>query len=531
MKKVIYFWVLPLMFLFACFGAHAQIPCGTQIATGAANVPPVVPSNYTNFYNPGPNYNTITLPVGKSYQDTDFGGTPAGNPPCTIYRESGTSSGPPTAETIHAYKYSPINCTDDLELVGTPTVNGWTLINIPSGTLYQSIPNSASTGMQHDNNAQPVWAHCGHGTDSTDKYTLYWHDAGGPRIYKYRADLGSSTVIHDFSADTVACGSGGCKSVCWGCSSNGPHQGMPGNIDDTIQILAQGNNGNWYSFVYDLRNARIWPGFTPIDTGSNRPGITGSFPDHWIALCGTTTGGALDFYDSTGTFVRTAAGTCAEHNEMGSNSAGHDAVYFQATNTSYSGLCTHQAGIVEYDVSASRYFCVADIGWGDAHLSVTQDGKWLALEHQNGDNNQQENCTNYYYNVTNPTLNWSQYYSDPPGYSPVMDEILMAATDGSYTYRMGHHRTRGKDNSSCSGTLDSTGASTSGYDYWAQPKTAVSYDGRYVAFDSNFGVAAVLNGVTYADAYILDTGLSGTTTTSTNSTTLAPPTNLKATVQ
>jgi hypothetical protein len=490
-------------------------------------VPPVVPSNYTTSrgYVTGPNYNVNTLPVGKGYQDTDFGGTPTGNPPCTIYRESGTSSGPPTTQTLHSYKYDNINCTDDLELVG-PWLNSWTLINIPAGTLYQSIPNSATTGVQHDNNAQPLWAHCGHGTDSTDKYTIYWHDAGGPRIYKYRADLGTSTVIHDFSTDTVACGSGGCKSVCWGCSSNGPHQGMPGNVDDTIQILAQGNNGNWYSFVYDLRNARIWPGFTPINTGTTRPSITGSFPDHWMALCGVTTGGDVDLYDATGSFVRTTTGgTCKYHNEIGLNSAGHDAIYFGEGNGTVQN-CTHAAGEGEYDVSTNTSFCVVDVSWGDAHLSVTQDGKWLAMEQQSMIKTSNE-CTDAYY-AANPTHNWQQYFTDPPNYSTMPEEILLAATDGSYTYRLAHHMSANFDNATCDAGVD---GNSSG-DYWAQPRAAVSYDGKYIAFDSNFGIGALVgSGVPYADTFILDTGLSGTTATATTSTSPTPPTNLKATVQ
>lgn len=486
-------------------GTASNIPCGTQVTTGAA-VPKVPPSNYTTFLSTGPNWTDVNLAAGASYTDTDFGGTPAGNPSCTITRMTRGDNLTPVTPSIHSYKYTPINCTDDLELIGSPGINSWKVINIPSGSLYLNVPSTKNTpnGIMHDNNASPLWAHCGHGTDAADSRTLYWHDAGGPKIYNFRVDTVTNTMLHDFSLPgETACGGGPCTQVCWGCSSNGPHQGIVSQ-DDTTAISALGTNGHWYAFIYDLHNNRFWPGFTPVLSTVNYP-LIASYTDHRMVvsyLDATTQRCGFSLYDVTGKFVHNIPDACDQHNEEGLDSSGADVVYFGSGNTIYQNICPHGPGAVKVNVDTLAATCVADTGWGGLHLSVTQDGKWLAMG-EYSTYSQKDNCTKAYYNA-NPSLNWPQYFTRPPNDSLYEEEIVLASTDGSKTYRLTHHRTVVVDNATCNGALGLGGQ----YDYWATPKTAMSYDGKYIAFTSNFGVGIqVGTGGSYTDEYVLATGL------------------------
>lgn len=501
----IFFRFFPLILLFACPIAHAQTPCGLAIPTpGNITSFPGVPTSYTSWYNPGPNYNTITMPVGTAIPDPDRG--------CIIYRLTKGDTPTPTM-WIHAYKYASVSCTDDLDLVGSPDIGSWQILNVPAGSMYRANPS-----MQGNNDSQPLWAHCGHGNDAVDGRTLYWHDAGGPKIHMYRADTDADTVLHDFSqAGETACGGGTCTQVCWGCSSNGPHNGFPGNTDDTIIISATGSNGHGYGFVYDLRNNRIWPGFKPVDAGTGNTLPPGnSFPDHHLFLW------KVGLYDATGTLLSVpSAGLTAQHNEEGLNSLGHDAVYFWGYSSGFTD-CPNGPGIEEYDLVTNTHFCVADTGWGGYHVSVTQDGKWLAIGEYNSYGGS-EACTNAYLNA-NPSLNWQANFTSWIGTDPshIEGEVVLVKTDGSTAYRQAFHRSRTKDNTSCNASVDT---SVGSYDYWVTPRIAVSYSGKYISFVSNMGFGSLAVKHAYADEYVLATGLGSGTSTAP-----APPTGLTAIV-
>ena len=508
MKK----FLLMLLFPAACLVAHAQTPCGeSDVTTG--NLPQRTPNNYT----------TISLPTqGAAVTDSDF----STSTHCQYYREStGSSCGAGcTTATYHSYKYSPFNCADTLEIVGTPDIGDFEVINVPSGTVYL-----AGALFGGNNNNQPMFAHCKSGTTATDQYTVYY--INGTQLHSYRVDLRTDTLLHDFASDTVACGTGGCSSVCFGCSSNGPHSGYAANGDDTIGILAQGSNGNWYSFVYDMVNVRIWPGFTPINNGTTRPDSNFSFPDHRMLMAPSACA-TYNLYDATGTLVHSlgniANGNCV-HSEAGTDNSGVDVLYYDNwADTNPSNLCPElgtgesSAGITKITVDALVKTCVANNGWGGKHISVTQNGQYIATSNVTaiGAPSDYSSCTEAFYQA-NPSINWQQYFGRPPGEGLVPNEIDLATTDGNTTYRMIHHQSRVMDSSNCTEAIDG-----SSYDYWAEPRSAISYSGKWIAFDSNYGQNPVSSPHNYTETWVVSTGLG-----SASAGPPSAPTNLQATVQ
>ena len=75
------------------------------------------------------------------------------------------------------------------------------------------------------------------------------------------------------------------------------------------------------------------------------------------------------------------------------------------------------------------------------------------------------------------------------GWAPYSGEEVLASIDGSGLQRLAHHRSR------------------SSVGYWAQPRGAISKDGKVVIFDSNFnnfnGGSSTVSGWDYADTYMI----------------------------
>ena len=69
---------------------------------------------------------------------------------------------------------------------------------------------------------------------------------------------------------------------------------------------------------------------------------------------------------------------------------------------------------------------------------------------------------------------WKAYY----------EEVVLAKIDGSAVYRLAHHRSR------------------SGEYYWAAPRGAISRDGKYIVFDSNYDISNT-GQPQYTDVYLI----------------------------
>ena len=73
-------------------------------------------------------------------------------------------------------------------------------------------------------------------------------------------------------------------------------------------------------------------------------------------------------------------------------------------------------------------------------------------------------------------------------WDPLEEELFLLKLDGSGVVRLGHHRS------------DPTIQPTDDDYYWAQPRAGFSASGRYVIFDTNWGVAPD------TQAYVIDLG-------------------------
>ena len=68
----------------------------------------------------------------------------------------------------------------------------------------------------------------------------------------------------------------------------------------------------------------------------------------------------------------------------------------------------------------------------------------------------------------------------------------MVNVDTKGIYRLAHHYSR----------------VTGGPSYWAQPRAAISYDGKWGIWDSNFGQSTLINmNSSYTDVYAVKTGI------------------------
>jgi hypothetical protein len=98
----------------------------------------------------------------------------------------------------------------------------------------------------------------------------------------------------------------------------------------------------------------------------------------------------------------------------------------------------------------------------------------------------------------------------PTGYwGYLTNEVDLISLDGSKIYRLVHHRSR-------------PGAS----DYWKSSRACLSRDGKYVVYDSDYGMGQNTPVTDYTDVYLINTGVAGSASVAPQ-----PPTNLKVVVQ
>jgi len=94
----------------------------------------------------------------------------------------------------------------------------------------------------------------------------------------------------------------------------------------------------------------------------------------------------------------------------------------------------------------------------------------------------QGNCPDYScFDTTNPSHLVSDWQSIWPLYG---EELLLVKIDGSILFRLAQHRSRSAEG------------------YGAQPRAAISRDGKYVLWDSNFDISST-GDANYADVYLI----------------------------
>ena len=121
------------------------------------------------------------------------------------------------------------------------------------------------------------------------------------------------------------------------------------------------------------------------------------------------------------------------------------------------GGCT-TSGLEKVRLSDSQKTCLLPLYWGETrHVSIRNTSGWVATE--NTDENSPSTA-----DVPAPTTPVSRQQRWGVDYN----EVILVKLDGSQAWRLAPHRSRRVDV------------------YWHQTRVAMSREGQYLVFDSNF---------------------------------------------
>jgi hypothetical protein len=186
----------------------------------------------------------------------------------------------------------------------------------------------------------------------------------------------------------------------------------------------------------------------------------------------------LEIYNTDGSLYWHVVDGSA-HSDVGIDLQGRE-VFFQPAGAAKSlNACANPfTGISVIDINAKAPVnCLINNipAW---HISYRDSPKgWVLLSMFD-----QGNCPDYScFDTTNPSHLVSDWQSIWPLYG---EELLLVKIDGSILFRLAQHRSRSAEG------------------YGAQPRAAISRDGKYVLWDSNFDISST-GDANYADVYLI----------------------------
>jgi hypothetical protein len=489
-----------------------------------------------------PNYLTQTSPAkgAPTYTDPQYG--------CQIIKVTDGLNDYVigTLGFIHEYIMSPIN-SNDTYLITNTTGNAIDIRNIPAGTIVHPYTD---VNLPNDNN-MPRWRR-----DDPDKFIYF----SGNTIQQYSVAGDNSTTIHTFAEYTAVNFGGSHSSI----ASSTKYIGMTGqlpagnwesfafdyvnNIKKTPAALQPTNptgvtvsvtaNSGTSSIVLAKTGGTGDTGCSGLQQGSCQFTVAGDATVYTETLSptlpagGTATftvtpnfavnenagaavvmlwkpndlrivgdanlftsssgGGAFQLYDINMTLLNTVSGLFVgwPHSDSGIDPAnGHPTLYLDASNDSGSPPCGGSvAGLDKIDMTTGSRSCLLAFSFSvGGHYSLTADGKWLFIHTTNSVVNN-TTCFNADLPGNWATL-WGKFYN----------EMILIKTDGTAYYRQGYHYSR---------LYPPPGGGCSSFYYNFSPRVAISYDGKYGVFDSNFDTTpATVSGALFTDVFILATGI------------------------
>ncbi len=214
---------------------------------------------------------------------------------------------------------------------------------------------------------------------------------------------------------------------------------------------------------------------------SNDPRIIGN---NYLSSQTSNPGLSYDLYDINMNYLNTPVTFWQQgsHNDQNIDPAnGHPTIYSGAGAASGMNSCGFVNGVEKIDMITSTKVCLqAPVSFNlSPHYSTTANGLWLFIEQAD-------------FVVNTACLNscLPGNWASPWGY--VYNEMYMVNVDTKGIYRLAHHYSR----------------VTGGPSYWAQPRAAISYDGKWGIWDSNFGQSTLINmNSSYTDVYAVKTGI------------------------
>ena len=442
--------LMPVLRLIACSGVSQ--PTVSQAPPPPVTTGPLVCGKSDRLVHLPPSYTLPLAPpagIGQTLTDPQYG--------CGITRV--TTFGEFQAGQANYHNYSTITpfSVDSSRLMLSLT-NGSALIVDLNGHVAVPVAQMPST-----NSADIPW-------DPTNPAVFYFTQGNG----FFKATISGATVattsLHTFSGyasviapDQEDLSDDGCKYWLVGTPSGG---GLPVGIlyslcTDTVvsQNLVVGVKDSatgWHKI-------QIFPSGKMLMTWSNN---------------GPGAGLGLEIYNTDGSLYWHVVDGSA-HSDVGIDLQGRE-VLFQPVGAAMSlNACANAfTGISVIDINAKAPVnCLAN-ALPAYHISYRDSPKgWVLLSTFD-----QGTCPDYScFDTTNPSHLISNWQSIWPLYG---EELLLAKIDGSVLFRLAHHRSRSAEG------------------YGAQPRAAISRDGKFVVWDSNFDISST-GDANYADVYLM----------------------------
>ena len=396
------------------------------------------------------NYTSMTPPAkGQSYVDPVYG--------CTVTRLSDGRTDLGKA-VYHEYAgMTPINADDSMVALLDFNAN-WYITDMQGNILIFSsaLPWQGGTGWRWSTTLKNVMygvpnmsvAGCTAGANALARIVISGNSV-------------SCNVLHTFNEYSSISLGGGEGDI----SDDGDHMAVQGKLADgtaeifvyTISTDSKGEVFNYGTHGFD--NAQI--------THSNRVVINwGTQNNVTCPTPGVPCYNGFELFSSTMTYIRQVFRNGVHSKEL-VDLSGNEVV---AIVDSGAWFCPQGQGIAVVDLNSSSGKCVLDnLPWNASiHVGASTNG-WIVSEHLDYG----ANSTASYPLASNWQSLWA--HGD--------NEIFLIRVDGSETRRLVHHRSFGAG------------------DYWKVPRPSISRDGKWVIFDSDFGLGNPVGD--YADVYLI----------------------------
>jgi len=186
----------------------------------------------------------------------------------------------------------------------------------------------------------------------------------------------------------------------------------------------------------------------------------------------------LEIYNTDGTlYWHVFDGTA--HADVGIDLQGREVLIHAAGPKASLNACPNPwtgLSVIDINAQAPVNCLIANIpSW---HVSYRDSPKgWVLLSMFDQGTCPDNSC----FDTTSPSHLASNWQTNWPLYG---EELLLVKIDGTAVYRLAHHRSRSAEY------------------YWAQPHAAISRDGRFVVWDSNFDISSTAD-ANYADVYLI----------------------------
>jgi hypothetical protein len=313
----------------------------------------------------------------------------------------------------------------------------------------QIVPPAA---LQLAGLSEPRWS-------GKDAQVFYYHD--GNQLKKFDVLTRQKSNVHTFPQYQKITFGGGEGDI----SEDGDHLlimgddrqvGMYTLSSDTLgRVIDLKAIGDWHE-IYVTANNNMLVRWSAEGTGKNK---------------------GMGLFDKEMNFIRQVV-PFVGHNDQGRDSNGDEVLLIAGYRDTAPAPGCENNGVEKVRLSDSKKTCLVPLNWDtEIHVSSNSDRRnpWVLVSvTDTGKGTAEAN--------NNLPPDWRSRWGVR------FNELILAKIDGSERRRIAHHRSR---------TLS---------DYWFQPRAAISRDGSYAIFDSNFGINPLKDYTDVFLAYLAKTG-------------------------